>query len=200
MRFLGLLAIVSCGKSDAPAKPAVAENAAPQDEARTPPAENPMPSPPAPAAFTLPAVDRSHWQRTQLSKLGKAKLPFDGVILLPPGAKTKVDELHTSDGKSAGQMAFVTLPDHVEVMLGIRSSISQKDPTMLKQLFAAQGPFLIDREGPDGYMFVQKRDDGYVIQGASWPVEPGLDCATRDALTLDQLAETLAICDSFCAK
>jgi hypothetical protein len=191
-----LIAIVSCGKSDAPPKVRAVEDASPSVGSATVPPPEPVKS----APFALPTVDTSQWKRTRLSKLGKAKLPFDGSISIPPGAKTKLEELHTSDGKSAGQMAFVTLPDRLEVMLGIRSSISQKDPTMLKQLLAAQGPFLIDREQPTGYMLVQKRDDGYVIQGASWPVEPGLDCATQDALTLDQLAETLAICDSFGPK
>jgi hypothetical protein len=74
------------------------------------------------------------------------------------------------------------------------------DPTMLEQLLEEQGPFVIDRQQPTGYMLVLKREDGYVVQGAMWPVEPGLDCATKDALTLDHLAETLAIFDSFDAK
>lgn len=195
--MVALIAIVSCGKSDAPPKAHPVEEA---PAARSASAPVLAPATADAAQFTLPTVDTSQWKRMRLSKLGKARLPFDGSISVPPGAKTEIQELHTSDGKSAGQMAFIKLPDRVEVMLGIRSSISQKDPKMLKQLLAANGPFVIDREQATGYMFVQQSDDGYIIQGASWPVEPGLDCATEKALTIDQLSEALAICDSFGAK
>jgi len=132
-----------------------------------------------------------------LSKLGKETLPFDGDLLVPPGTKSSITWLHHGDGVPTGQMILLNVHDGVEVMLMVRNGTSEKDPAILKGLLAVQGPLVIDRRDPAGYMLVIEREDGYVVQGAMWPVEPGLDCATQNALTVDELAETLAICDSF---
>lgn len=194
-----LVIVAACGKPDSGDSPANR----PAREPSTTPAPPPPPPPAAPKETDEPAVpkvDTTAWNTVRISKLGTDKFAFDGTLRVPPGTKTSTTGVYTSDKKLTGLMAYVTLPGGVKLMMSQRTRESEKDPTMLKSLIASQGPFVIDRRTPTGYMLVLRRDDGFVVQGAMWPVEPGLDCATEDALTLPQLAETLAVCDSFAGK
>lgn len=190
MKAAWLVLLAACGKSDPAPKPTPVDKPVVEDAAA-------IPEPPKPPAFTAPVADTSTWKRIKLSQLGKEKLPFDGTLLIPPGSKTSSEPTYYSDGKRAGQMATITLPDGVEVMLAVRTKVSQKDPTVLKQILERTGAIVMDWRDANGYMLVLLRDDGLIVQGAMWAVEPGLDCATKDPLTQEQLAEALAVCDSF---
>ena len=144
-------------------------------------------------------VDTSKWETKSLSSLGKQPFSFKASLKLPPKSKS-TSATYSVGGKPGGTMANVDLPNGVRVILMERSPNAMNDPAMTAQVLAMTGKVLEVRKGATSYMIFVEQDQGLVIQGATWAVMPGLDCATEKALTMPQAEEVTAICESLTAS
>jgi hypothetical protein len=144
-------------------------------------------------------VDTSKWETKALSSLGKQPFSFKASLKLPRKSKS-TSSSYTVGGKPGGAMAYVDLPSGVRVILMQRSENAMNDPTMTAQVLAMSGKVLEVRKGATSYMIFVEQAQGLVIQGATWAVMPGLDCATEKPLTVEQAEEVTAICESLAAS
>lgn len=145
-----------------------------------------------------PAIP-SDWKAVKLSELGQTPMPFDGVLMMPPSAKTRSSTFEVG-GKTEGAMAYVELASGAKVMLVQRAPDASDDPSMLKQMLSSTGKLVMDRRGPTWFMLGVQRGDGIAIQGETWGARPGFSCGAQSTVTQAQLEEVLAICSSLRQK
>lgn len=140
------------------------------------------------------------WTKKPLSALGKAKFSFEGTLLLPKGTKTSGGATTDSAGKRTGTMAYLDLPDGVQVILMERNANAvTTDPKMLDMLesmIAMSGKVIVSTREPTFYLFMAEAPDGIVFQAANWALPPGIDCAAMKPVTRAQADQVIAICKS----